>query len=105
MTIEAQHTRTRQPDPGNSSDRRRGTPAGAAGSQPGDAVTIAAMRERGIATPAQVIYALQLAGYDIDRGSRPRELPAARLATACAAGHRSSMAQATAPQRTSGDEP
>jgi hypothetical protein len=34
---------------------------------PGDAVTIAEMRERGIAAPAQVIYALQLAGYDIDR--------------------------------------
>lgn len=30
-------------------------------------VTVAALRERGIEAPAQVIYALQLAGYAIDR--------------------------------------
>jgi hypothetical protein len=31
------------------------------------ALTIAAMHEDGIRAPAQAIYALQLAGYDIDR--------------------------------------
>jgi hypothetical protein len=31
------------------------------------ALTIAAMHEDGIGAPAQAIYALQLAGYDIDR--------------------------------------
>jgi hypothetical protein len=30
-------------------------------------LTIAAMRERGIEAPAQAIYTLQLAGYEIDR--------------------------------------
>ena len=34
-------------------------------------MTIATMREHGIETPAQVIYALQLAGYDIDRAPAP----------------------------------
>ncbi len=32
-------------------------------------LTIAAMRERGIEAPAQAIYTLQLAGYQIDRMS------------------------------------
>jgi hypothetical protein len=30
-------------------------------------MTTADMRERGIETPAQMIYGLQLAGYDIER--------------------------------------
>ena len=34
-------------------------------------MTIAAMRERGIERPAQVIYALQVAGYGIDHAPVP----------------------------------
>ena len=31
------------------------------------ALTIAALRDRGLQDPAQAVYTLQLAGYDIDR--------------------------------------
>jgi hypothetical protein len=67
MTIEAQRTRTRQPDPVNASDRDAVRLLALLEANSGDALTIADMRERGIAAPGQVIYALQLAGYDIDR--------------------------------------
>lgn len=33
------------------------------------AITIAALRERGVKAPAQAVYTLQLAGYGIDRVS------------------------------------
>lgn len=62
------------------------------------------MRERGIAAPAQVIYALQLAGYDIDRGPVHRS-SRAPLGYRLRSGTPLIDAQATAPQRTSGDEP
>ena len=67
MTIEAQRTRTRQPDPVNALDRHATRLLALLEANSGDAFTIADMRERGIAAPGQVIYALQLAGYDIDR--------------------------------------
>jgi len=47
------------------------------------ALTIATMRERGIQAPAQRIYTLQLAGYEIERcyigSSAGRRTPAYRL--------------------------
>ena len=104
MTIEAQRTRTRQPDSGNSSDRHAARLLALLEANPGDALTIADMRERGIAAPAQVIYALQLAGYDIDRApihgnSRGPLGYRLRNGTPLIDG------QANAPQRSSGDEP
>ncbi len=36
-------------------------------SDPAGPVTIAALRERGVKAPAQAVYELQLAGYEIDR--------------------------------------
>lgn len=71
MTLQAQHARTRQPEPANSWDRDAARLLALLEGNPDDALTIAAMRERGIDTPAQVIYALQLAGYDIDRAPGP----------------------------------
>ena len=67
MTIQAQRTRTRQPEPESCWDRDVARLLALLEDNPHGAVTIAAMREHGIETPAQVIYALQLAGYDIDR--------------------------------------
>lgn len=104
MTIEAQRTRTRQPDPVNASDRQAARLLALLEANSGEALTIADMRERGIAAPGQVIYALQLAGYDIDRApihgnSRGPLGYRLRSGTPLIDG------QATAPHRTRGDEP
>jgi hypothetical protein len=71
MTFRAQRTRTRQPKPESSWDRDSARLLALLEGTRDDAVTIVAMRERGIHTPAQMIYALQLAGYDIDRVTTP----------------------------------
>ena len=71
MTIHTQHATTRRPEPESSWDRDAARLLAMLEANPHDAVTIAAIRERGIQTPAQVIYALQLAGYDIDRAPVP----------------------------------
>jgi len=67
MTLHAQHPRASQPEPERAWDRAAARLLALLADNPHDALTIAAMRERGIDTPAQVIYALQLAGYDIER--------------------------------------
>jgi Helix-turn-helix domain len=77
MTVEAQRTSAR-PEPHSSLDRDAARALALLEDNP-DGVTIAAMRERGIETPAQVIYALQLSGYEIERRqigcpARPRTL-------------------------------
>lgn len=71
MTFRAQRTGTRQPEPESSWDRDATRLLAMLEDNLADAVTIAAIRERGIDTPAQVIYALQLAGHDIDRAPVP----------------------------------
>jgi len=71
MTIQAQRTRSRGPEPESSWRRDAARLLALLETQPHDAVTIATMREHGIETPAQVIYALQLAGYEIDRAPAP----------------------------------
>jgi len=71
MTIQAQRTRARGPEPESSWRRDAARLLALLETQPHDAVTIATMREHGIETPAQVIYALQLAGYEIDRAPAP----------------------------------
>jgi biotin operon repressor len=43
-------------------------------------VSLAELRERGIANPAAVIYELELAGYEIDRVHRHGRLLGVRLA-------------------------
>jgi biotin operon repressor len=43
-------------------------------------VSLAELRERGIANPAAVIYELELAGYEIDRVHRHGRLVGVRLA-------------------------
>ena len=67
MTFQAQRTRTLPPEPDSSWGRDAARLLALLEENPDDTMTIAAIRERGIDTPAQVIYALQLAGYDIDR--------------------------------------
>ena len=71
MSIQAQHTRTNRPEPESGWDRDAARLLALLEENPVDAVTIAGMREHGIETPAQVIYALQLAGYDIERAPAP----------------------------------
>ena len=71
MTIQAQRTRSWPPEPESSWDRDAARLLALLEDKPHDAVTIASMREHGIETPAQVVYALQLAGYDIDRAPPP----------------------------------
>jgi hypothetical protein len=71
MTIQVQRTRTRQPEPESSWDRDVARLLALLQDNLHDAVTIATMLEHGIETPAQVIYALQLAGYDIARTPAP----------------------------------
>ncbi len=57
------------------------------------ALTIAASREHGIQAPAQAVYALQLAGYEIDRV--PCENPVGNKTL----GYRLRTASAQAPDR------
>jgi len=71
MTSEDQGTRTLPPEPDSSWGRDAARLLALLEDNPDDTITIAAIRERGIDTPAQVIYALQLAGYDIDRTPAP----------------------------------
>jgi hypothetical protein len=67
MTIQPPRTRSRRPEPESSWRRDAARLLALLEDNPHDAVTIAGMLEHGIETPAQVIYALQLAGYDIER--------------------------------------
>ena len=67
MTTQVQRPRTREPDSGSSWDPDATRLLALLEANPDDAMTVADIRERGIAAPAQMIYALQLAGYDIDR--------------------------------------
>jgi hypothetical protein len=71
MTLQARQARTCQREPENAWDRDAARLLALLENNPDHAVPIAAMHERGIDTPAQVIYALQLAGYDIDRAPAP----------------------------------
>ena len=104
MTLQARQARTRQREPENSWDRDATRLLALLEANSGDALTIADMRERGIAAPGQVIYALQLAGYDIDRApihGNSRGPLGYRLRS----GIPHVDGQATAPHRTTGDEP
>ncbi len=104
MTIEALRRRARQPEPDSSWDRDAARLLALLEDNPDDALTIADMRELGIPTPAQVIYALQLAGYDIDRAAvhgNPPGRPGYRLRTVTPP----IDGQATAPPRACSDEP
>jgi hypothetical protein len=65
MTVETERMPARS-QPHSSWDRDAASALALLQDNP-DGVTIAAMRERGIKTPAQVIYALQLDGYEIER--------------------------------------
>ncbi len=65
MTVATQRT-TARPEPDSSWDRDAARALALLEDNP-DGVTIAAMRARGIQRPAQVIYALQLGGYEIER--------------------------------------
>jgi hypothetical protein len=67
MNIHAQARKAQQDEPGTSWDRHAARLLALLEYNRHDAVTITTMREHGIETPAQVIYALQLGGYDIDR--------------------------------------
>jgi hypothetical protein len=67
MIIRAQARKAQQDEPGTSWDRHAARLLTLLEDNRHDAVTITTMLEHGIETPAQVIYALQLAGYDIDR--------------------------------------
>jgi len=67
MIIHAQARKAQQDEPGTSWDRHAARLLALLEDNRHDAVTITTMLEHGIETPAQVIYALQLAGYDIDR--------------------------------------
>ncbi|HYB26191.1 MAG TPA: hypothetical protein VEF89_06235 [Solirubrobacteraceae bacterium] len=71
MTLRAQGTRTRRREPESSWDRDAARLLALLEDNADDAMTIAVMRQCGIETPAQLIYALQLAGYDIDRAPPP----------------------------------
>jgi len=67
MTVQARRARTRRPEPLSRWDHDASRLLAMLEDNPTCALTIDDMRERGIAAPAQVIYGLQLAGYDIDR--------------------------------------
>jgi len=67
MTVQAWRARTRRPEPRSGWDRDAARLLALLEDNADCALTTDDMRERGIATPAQVIYGLQLAGYDIDR--------------------------------------
>jgi hypothetical protein len=67
MTVQAGHARTRRPEPLSCWDRDAARLLALLEDTPNCALTIDDMRERGISAPAQVIYELQLAGYDIER--------------------------------------
>lgn len=71
MTIHGHYTRSRRPEPESSWRRDAARLLALLEDKPHDAVTIATMLEHGIETPVQVIYALQLAGYDIARAPAP----------------------------------
>jgi hypothetical protein len=104
MSIQAQHTRTRRPEPESSWDRDTARLLALLQDNPHDAVTIAAMREHGIETPAQVIYALQLAGYDIDR-TPSRGIPRGPLGYRLRSGIPRVDGAADAPDIRAADEP
>jgi len=67
MTIQARRTATRRPRPDTTWERDAARLLALLEDNPDGAVTLAEMHERGIDAPAQLVYALQLAGYDIDR--------------------------------------
>ena len=71
MIIHAQARKAQQDEPGTAWDRDAARMLALFEDNRHHAVTITTMREHGIETPAQVIYALQLAGYDIDRTPCP----------------------------------
>jgi hypothetical protein len=103
MTIRAQRTRSRQPEPDTGWDRDMARTLALLEDSPDAAVTISDMRERGIHAPAQVIYALRLAGYDIDRGPIRRN-PSGPLGYRLRTGNPPIDGRATAPHPSS-DEP
>jgi len=69
MTIQPQHPTTRPPH--TPRDRDAARLLALLQNHQHDTLTIAAIRAHGITTPAQTIYTLQLAGYDIDRAPPP----------------------------------
>ena len=71
MTFRARRTKTHWPKPESAWDRDTARLLARLEDNLVDAMTIAAIRERGIDTPAQVINALQLAGYDIPHAFDP----------------------------------
>lgn len=103
MTLRVDPTRSHRPEPDTAWDRDTARILALLDDSPDDAVTISDMRERGIHAPAQVIYALQLAGYDIERGPVSGN-PSGPLGYRLRSGRPPIDGRATAP-RPSGDEP
>jgi hypothetical protein len=100
MTIRAQRTRTREPELDSSWNGDAARTLVLLGDNRDDVVTVADMRNHGIHAPAQVIYALQLAGYDIDRAPL-RGKPGGPLGYRLRSGTPPIDGQATAPHRAS----
>ena len=73
MIIQAQGAKTLENAPVASWDRDTARVLALLEDNRDDAVTIGDLRELGVHTPGQVIYALQLAGYDIDRAPLQRK--------------------------------
>ena len=67
MSIHAVQPRVEQARPLGAGDRDVMRLLGLLETNQGGALTIAALRERGIETPAMSVYELQLAGYEIER--------------------------------------
>ena len=103
MIVQAQGTQTQENQPGTSWDRDTARVLALFEDNRDNAFTIADLRELGIHAPGQVIYALQLAGYDIDRAPvrRPGGTRGYRLRT----GDPTIDRQATAPHRTGCSHP
>jgi len=74
MTIQPQHPTPRPPKPHTPTDPDAARLLTLLQNHPHHTLTIATIRAHGITTPAQNIYTLQLAGYDIDRAP-PHENP------------------------------
>jgi hypothetical protein len=67
MGIRAIRASNELENPSSLADRDEARLLALLGDDRAEPLTIAAMRERGIEAPAQAIYTLQLAGYQIDR--------------------------------------
>ena len=72
MSIRAVQSRADPSQPLSAGDRDLSRVLSLMGGGQNGALTIAALRERGIEAPALTVYELQLAGYEIERSTRIR---------------------------------